>query len=142
MVSSKNLEADSNAANLNGGNKRSRVLSVARSTTSPSFQVKECVFHQMTEFIEIFIIVARQFSILFWRYNWSYARLLGQMNHSIRVITAICQKIIGMEPFYQFRCNCAIRCGTRSDKESHRHTMRIHSQMYLGVEPPFVRPIS
>ena len=36
----------------------------------------------------------------------------------------------------------AIRCGIRSDKESHRHTMRIHGQMYLGVEPPFVRLIA
>ena len=31
---------------------------------------------------------------------------------------------------------------TRTDKESHRHTMRIHGQMYLGVAPPFVRPIA
>ncbi len=47
-----------------------------------------------------------------------------------------------LESLNQLRCNCAIRCGTRSDKESHRHTMRIHGQMYLGVEPPFVRPIA
>ena len=28
------------------------------------------------------------------------------------------------------------------DKYSDRHTIRIHGQMYLGVEPPFVRAIS
>ncbi|SFU35458.1 transposase, IS5 family [Nitrosospira multiformis] len=36
----------------------------------------------------------------------------------------------------------AIRCGTLCNKDSDRHTMRIHGQMYLGVEPPFVRPMS
>ena len=52
------------------------------------------------------------------------------------------QKILRLKTLNQLRCNCAIRSGTRSDKESHRHTMRIHGQMYLGVEPPFVRPIA
>ena len=36
----------------------------------------------------------------------------------------------------------AIRSGTLCNKESDRHTMRIHGQVYLGVEPPFVRLIS
>ena len=29
---------------------------------------------------------------------------------------------------------------TFCNNDSDRHTMRIHGQMYLGVEPPFVRP--
>ena len=58
------------------------------------------------------------------------------------LIYAVGQKVFCLETLNQLRCNCAIRCGTRSDKESHRHTMRIHGQMYLGVEPPFVRPIA
>jgi hypothetical protein len=36
----------------------------------------------------------------------------------------------------------AVRCGTLCNKDSDRHTRRIHGQMYLGVEPPFVRPMS
>jgi hypothetical protein len=36
---------------------------------------------------------------------------------------------------------CAIRSGTFCSNNSERHTMRIHGQMYLGVEPPFVRLI-
>jgi hypothetical protein len=34
----------------------------------------------------------------------------------------------------------AIRDGSCCNNHSDRHTMRIHGQMYLGVEPPFVRP--
>jgi hypothetical protein len=37
---------------------------------------------------------------------------------------------------------CAICNGTRCNKGSDRQTNRIHGQMYLGVEPPFVRSMS
>jgi hypothetical protein len=35
-----------------------------------------------------------------------------------------------------------IRFGARCNKHSDWVTMRIHGQMYLGVEPPFVRAMS
>jgi hypothetical protein len=47
-----------------------------------------------------------------------------------------------LNPFDQLQRLCAIRCGTRCNKYSDRHTMPIHGQMYLTVEPPFVTPIS
>ncbi len=60
----------------------------------------------------------------------------------VYIIAPVCRKVLCPESRNQLRCSCAIRCGTRTDKESRRHTMRIHGQMYLGVEPPFVRPIA
>jgi hypothetical protein len=36
----------------------------------------------------------------------------------------------------------AISGGTLRNKDSERHTMRIHGQMYLGVEPPLVRSMA
>ena len=33
----------------------------------------------------------------------------------------------------------AISSGTFCNNNSDQHTMRIHGQVYLGVEPPFVR---
>ena len=59
----------------------------------------------------------------------------GIEDDCICIIAPICQKILCLESRNQTRCNCAIRFGTRSDKESHRHTMRIHGQMDLGVRP-------
>ena len=71
-----------------------------------------------------------------------FRRLRRFENDCVCIIAPICQKIFRLESLDQLCCNCAIRCGTRSGKESHRHTMRIHGQMYIGVEPPFVRPIA
>ena len=96
----------------------------------------------MAELIKIFIVITQLFSILLWRDHWYHAGFNRLKNNCICIVAAICQKIFRLKALNQLRSNCAIRCGTRSDKESHRHTMRIHGQMYLGVEPPFVRPIS
>ena len=63
-------------------------------------------------------------------------------NNNVCIVATICQKIFCLKALYQLRSNCTIRWGTRSDKESHQHTMRIHSQMYLGVKPTFMRSIS
>ena len=94
------------------------------------------------EFVEIFIVFPQMFSVLPWR-NDRYHALVNSLEYDcVCIISPVCQKIFRLESLNQLRCNCAIRCGTRSDKESHRHTMRIHGQMYLGVEPPFVRPIA
>ncbi len=142
MVSSINKEPNSNATNLDSGSKRSGVFRVARSNTAPSFEKKESILNEMAELVEIFVVFPQMFSVPSWRNNRSHALANGFENGRICIIAPICQKVLRMESLNQLRCNCAIRCGTRSDKESHRHTMRIHGQMYLGIEPPFVRPIA
>ena len=114
----------------------------ASRNTAPSFEKQESVLDEMAKFVEIFIILPRMFSAFPWR-NDRYHSLVNRLEDDcVRIIASICQKIFCLKSLDQPRCNCAIRCGTRSDKESHRHTMRIHGQMYLGVEPPFVRPIA
>lgn len=96
----------------------------------------------MAEFVEIFVVFPQMLSVLSWRNDRCHAPVNSLEDDCICIIAPICQKIFRLESLNQLRCNCAIRCGTRSDKESHRHTMRIHGQMYFGVEPPFVRPIA
>jgi hypothetical protein len=46
------------------------------------------------------------------------------------------------DPFNQDASLCAIRTGIVCNNYSERHAMRIHGQMYLGVEPPFERLIA
>jgi len=58
------------------------------------------------------------------------------------VIASICQQILGRNSIDQGTSLCTISNGTCCDKKSDRHTMRIHGQMYFGVEPPFVRAMS
>ena len=96
----------------------------------------------MTQFIEISVIFPQMFSVLSWRNDRRHALANSLEDDCVCIIAPIRQKVLCPESINQLRCNCAIRCGTRSDKESHRHTMRIHGQMYLGVEPPFVRLIA
>ena len=142
MVSSINKELNSNTPNLDSGSERSGVFSVARSNTAPPFEKQESILNKMAEFIEIFIVFPQMCSVLSWRNDWRHALVNSLEDDGICIIAPICQKIFCLEPLNQLLCSCAIRCGTRSDKESHRHTMRIHGQMYLGVEPPCVRPIA
>ena len=60
--------------------------------------------------------------------------------HLFRVAGSVSKQKAGPKPLYERDRRAAIRRGTRRDKESDRHTMRIHGHMYLGVEPPFVCP--
>ena len=60
----------------------------------------------------------------------------------ITVVSLISKQIFRIYSFDKMFCLAAISSGTFSDKYSDRHTMRIHGQMYLGVEPPFVRAIA
>ena len=83
----------------------------------------------------------KQFEVPRWN-DRRHALVNSLEDERVCIIAPVCQKVLCPESRNQLRCNCAIRCGTRTDKESHRHTMRIHGQMYLGVEPPFVRPIA
>ncbi len=141
-MSSINKEPNSNTADLDGGSERSGIFSVTRSNAAPSFEKQESILNEMAELVEMFVIFPQVFSVFSW-WNDRYHFLINRFeNDCVRIIASICQKIFRLESLDQLRCNCAIRCGTRSDKESHRHTMRIHGQMYLGVEPPFVRPIA
>ena len=141
-MSSINKEPNRDTAYLDSSSKGSDVFCVASRNTAPSFEKQKCILNKMTEFVEIFVVFPLVFTILS-RWNNRYHSLLrGFEKDCVRVIVPVCQKIFRLKSLNQPRCNRAIRCGTRSDKESHRHTMRIHGQMYLGVEPPFVRPIA
>jgi len=47
--------------------------------------------------------------------------------------------VLHLKSLNQFVSLSAICSGTFCNNSSERHTMRIHGQMYLGVESPFVR---
>jgi len=60
----------------------------------------------------------------------------------ITIVSFIRKQIFSIDSFGKIFSLAAISSGSFWDKHSDRHTMRIHGQMYLGVEPPFVRAIS
>ena len=130
------------ASNLNGSDKGTGIFGVASSDAAPPLEVKESIFNQVAQLIKIPIVGALIFTVFLWWNNSLHAAVLCNGYDLVGVISAISEQVLCGKAFYQLRCNCAIRCGTRCNKESHWHTMRIHGQMYLGVEPPFVRSIS
>ena len=64
--------------------------------------------------------------------------MLRLLNKGVRIVASISQQMLSIQPFDQLPSLCTIRCGTLRDNDSERHTMRIHGQMQLRVEPPFV----
>ena len=52
------------------------------------------------------------------------------------VVTFIGDQMLGTQTLNEFRSQATVRSGSFWSKDSDRHAMRIHGQMYLGVEPP------
>ncbi len=64
----------------------------------------------------------------------------GHLCHNcITVIAFVIHQILYLKAVDQLVSLCTICAGTFRNNGSDRPTMRIHGQMYLGVEPPFVR---
>lgn len=141
-MSSIDSTPNSDAANLNSGDKGSGILGISSSNATPSLQVKERIFYHVTQFVKVTVVVTLHLPILLGRDDNFDARSLCEGNDLVGVISPVSKQILCIKAFYQLGCNCAIRCGTRCNKESYWHTMRIHGQMYLGVEPPLVRSMS
>ncbi len=127
---------------MDGGEERGAVFGVAGSDAPPSFQMQESIFNQVAQFIEIFVICPLHNAVLLRRDDGVHPACPRQFKDRIGIITFIRDQMAGIHPLNQAASLRAIRCGTLCNKDSDRHTMRIHGQMYLGVEPPFVRPIS
>ena len=104
--------------------------------------MQERVFDQVPELVEISVVFTPHLSVLPGRDHYLHARRLCPLNDGICIVTAIREQNFGVDSLDQSASMCTIRRGTLCDKDSDRHTMRIHGQMYLGVEPSFVRFIS
>ncbi len=66
----------------------------------------------------------------------------GLLKKGVGIVPFVRDQMIGVDPFNQAACLRAIRPGTFCNNDSDRHALRIHGQMYLGIEAPFVRPMS
>ena len=76
------------------------------------------------------------------RDDWCHSSFFCFFYNLLTIISLISKQVFRIYSFDKMFCLAAISSGTFSDKYSDRHTMRIHGQMYLGVEPPFVRAIA
>ena len=65
-----------------------------------------------------------------------------RIDDRLAVIAVIGNQMRGRDPLHQPARWRAICHGPLRDNDSERHTLRIHGQRSLGVEPPVVRLIS
>jgi len=104
--------------------------------------VEEGIFHQMAQFVEIPVVVSLDFAMFSGRDHGLHPLLGGLIEDRVGVVAAVGQQMFGRYSLDQRQSLSAIRCGTWRNKDSDRQTKRIHGQVYLGVEPPFVRAMS
>jgi len=121
--------------------KGGQIFGISCCNFPPLFEMGKGIFHQMAHAVEIFIIFASIFPVFAWGYVYLHTLVLCSLNNHVTVIALIGNQMFCFKSLYEFVCTCAIRCGSCCNNSSDRQTMRIHGQMYLGVGPPFVRPI-
>ena len=127
---------------MDGGEEGGGVFGVAGRDATPAFEVQKSIFDQMPQLVQILVIRPLGCAVFLRRDNGVHLLRLRLLEDRIGVIALVGQKMLRRQPLDQLCSLCAIRGGTLCDKDSDRQTMRIHGQMYLGVEPPFVRPLS
>ena len=104
--------------------------------------MQEGVFHQMPQLVKMLVMLAL-FNAVFLRRDHNLHSAGGcKLDNFVGVIALVSKQKFSVIAVYKFFCKLAIRSGTRCDKDSERHTKRIHGQVNFGVEPPFVRSIS
>ena len=127
---------------MDGGEERGGMFGISGGDTAPTLEMQESIFNQVSEFIQVTVESALHLAILLGRNHDLHARCIRQIDDRIGVISTIRKQRFSIDALNQSASMCAIRSGTCCDKYSDRHTMRIHGQMYLGIEPPLVRLIS
>ncbi len=127
---------------MDGGEERFAVFGVSCSNTAPALEMQEGIFDPMAEFVEILIVSSLNDTVFLRRDHGGHALGRGLGQNRVGVIPPVRQQIRRTQPFDQAASLRAIRSGTFCNKDSDRQTQRIHGQMDLCVEPPFVRLMS
>ena len=96
----------------------------------------------MPDLVEMLVIGALYFAVLARRNLHLHPLLLGLVNDGVAIVATVSNEMLGFQPFDQLESFATVRCRIFSNHDSHRQTMRIHSQMYFGVKPPLVSPMS
>ena len=141
MVSSRDFQPKCQAANLHSGNEGREVLCITGGDSPPPLEMQKGVLDQMSQFVERLVVFPRVLTILARRNHHPCSLFFGLRHDRVAVVAFIGKQVFHAESVNQpvsFRAICS---GTFRNNNSERHTMRIHGQVYLGVEPPFVRLI-
>lgn len=123
---------------MDGSEERSCVFGVSCSDVTPAFELKESILNQMAHFIKIFVVRPLFGTIFLWRDHCFHVLILGPFEDDIGIAGP--DLPTNNRPPNQLANLSAISFGALCDNNPERHTMRIHDQIYIGVEPLLCGP--
>ena len=133
---------ENDTTDLDSISERRGKLGIPRRNAAPALQAEKRIFYKMAQFIKVSIIIAWILAALSGRNDHLHPCCRRFFDHLAAVIAAVDRQTFRRYPFDQGASLRTISGGTLCDKESDRHTMRIHGQIYFCADLPFVRAIS
>lgn len=112
------------------------------SASAPSFEVKKSGCNKVAECVGNLVIRSLHNPVPLGRDDRDHSLLLRVIYNRVGVVPLVGQKVIGAQTVDPVGSMRTIRVCILSDNDSDRQTMRIHGQMYLGIESPCVRLMS
>ena len=89
----------------------------------------------MTQLVQVFVILTLFLAVLPRRYDGLHVLRSGLVDNLVAVVPLVGEQPFRSKAFNQVTSLLTIMDGTLSDRDSDRHTIRIHGQMYLGAYP-------
>ena len=111
------------------GQERVRAFGVSSSHTAPLFEMADSIFNQMPQLLEVFVIRTLLFAVFAWRNLRLHILSRSLRDDRVAIVSPVGDQMCGHKPFDQLASLRTICHGTRCNKDSDRHTMRIHGQM-------------
>ena len=129
MVSSRDAGPEGEAADLHGGEEGGGVLGVAGRDATPPLKMKESVLDQMPQTVQAPVVLSLHLAVLSWRNDGRHALTAGLLHDLVAVVASVGDQVFGRDAVDQAANLRAICCGTLRNKNSDRHTVRIHGQV-------------
>ncbi len=127
---------------MNGRKERCGILRISCGNAPPALEMQEGVLHPVSPTIRLPITLPLHLAVALRRDHRFDASPATVRQDPVGVMGPVRQQRPGIHPFDQDVSLAAIRRGTCCSNRSERQTMRIHGQVQLRVEPPFVRLIA
>ena len=114
---------------MDGGEEGVGIFGIPCCDAPPAFEMEEGVFDQMSEAVQVSVVLPGFAAIAFGRDHRFHFPLEAMRHDRIGVISPVRQQGVGVYALDQDTSLAAIRGGTCCNNRSDRHTMRIHGQM-------------
>ena len=96
-MSSKQLGPEDQCSNLANGEERGGSFGIASCHRPPLFEVQKCILHQVTQPIQVFVVIAGIFPVAPRRYHRLHSLCNGPGHDGVGVVGPVCQQILGRQ---------------------------------------------